>query len=234
MSCKFFRRSLLGMLFGTVLSIAAYAEELVTVMSPTMFRVPYGDSVFDLPKIRMQNSLTYLRVVYSPSVSCPEAPKIALNVKYLDDDKWQTTTFLGNGMFQLRDVALTGVRFLFKQTAYLEVTCQLQVMGGQKPYQENFAGIVHYSGGFINRQGVKLNGSFTTQTVTLKIPQYCNNLEIAEVGTMAGENFVAAGRDRSVPGKYWFGSAVVLDSLYITLNGPLNNACDIPIYVTTR
>ena len=234
---KFLNTVLPGILFALLLTVTAHAQDLVSVTAPSLFSIPYGDSLVELAIGRAQNDLDYVKILYQPAPSCPVAPQIILNVKYSGDEKWYGVAHLGEGKYQLRDSALASARFFFKQTSYTMLQCQLQLVGAlkpQAPYEEHFAGTLAYNGGFVNRSLVEFNDTYKTQTISLRVPQFCANVEIAEVGAVVGEAFIAATKDRSVAGKYWFSKPVELKGLEITLNGPKGLSCDIPVYTTSR
>jgi hypothetical protein len=215
---------------------AQSTSAMTSVVPMTNFKIPYGDSVIELALTRAAQPLNMLQVRYRPAASCPVVPQVGLQARYLNDNRWYNMPVQNEGKFvPAAGRNLAALKVFFKQTAYREVTCQMEIVGfvgSTTPQPEpRFAGTLTYTGGFVNRAPLQLSGSYVGQTLQLKVPQFCSGVEILEVGTLVGEQLLWAAKDQANPTLFRFNATQQLRSLYVTLNGPKGQNCDIPVYV---
>lgn len=147
------------------------------------------------------------------------------------------------GEVALPHVNLQAFAILVDQPTYIRGRCTMHVSvlpqdddGGTDPDPTpgdfELAGVITYQGGFQHRLELPIAGE-KVKRIWARIPAHCAGAEILEAGTVSEGHYDPA---RLVdPAKLIFAVAardgVRAGALSISLNGPTNLSCDIPLYV---
>ncbi|MEY4632091.1 MAG: hypothetical protein RIQ81_2211 [Pseudomonadota bacterium] len=105
---------------------------------------------------------------------------------------------------------------------------------------EELLGVLNYSGGFARQLPVVQSGRAPlTGLVTgirVAIPEFCGQTEVLEAGTVSEGQFDAAAPAQSPAGAFIVnnGHGLRASDILVTLNGPFNAQCAIPVYVKIK
>ena len=217
------------------------AGELVPMTQLTTVTIPQGDTVWNPPLSSVYN-LNPLQLRYNRSPNCPASPPAAVQVHFQSDPAWYATTPEQNGYFRHKGGAIDGLRVNFRQLQYPQLVCDMQIFGvaGDEPTpsgeEPRYVGVVTASGGYVHRKAVTWETAIPAQRFELKVPDFCSRIEIVEAGTVPSkERFVAAKSvHQGTDHLFRFNATMPLTNLVISLNGPKDLTCDIPVYVLTK
>lgn len=126
---KLYGLILLSILFASNL----FAQTQVTIMSPTLLRINYGDSFLALNLAPHHANANLFQVRYAPSPTCPIAPQVSLQVRYDGNQNWYNTTVEQNGIFRHSGFQLNAIKLLFRQLNYQSVDCEMSIVGTVSP-----------------------------------------------------------------------------------------------------
>ena len=244
---QIYRRVLLmAALFGSPLAFAA--GELVPMTPVTTVLIPQGDSVWN-PQLTRVYNLNPLRLHYNPARSCLASPAAAIQVHFQGDASWYATSFEQNGYFRHKGGTIDGVRVNFRQYQYPQMSCAMQILGvsldqpsPQPPppppstEEPRYVGVISYAGGYLNRALVSFPQPINAQRFEIKVPEFCKSVEIVEAGTVpTSEHFIAArGVQTETDRIYTFDAPLALNNLVVSINGPKDLSCDIPLYILAK
>ena len=243
--------SLMAALLSTPSAMAA--REIVPMTAKAMIRIPYGDSSWNFQLDRVYN-LNPLQLRYTLGRSCSVSPPLALQVHYKDDPAWYGTSFEQNGYFRHKGGNLDGVRVNFRQRQAPELICEMQLFGvtTDQPTpptpppttpppagEPEYAGVVTYAGGYLHRSVVTLKQPVNARLFQIKVPEFCGRVEVIEAGTIQGNERFVAARAAGATGTladrvYAFDSVLPLTNLVVSINGPKDLSCDIPLYLLVQ
>lgn len=112
--------------------------------------------------------------------------------------------------------------------------------GNSNDAREELLGVINYNGGFghnlpvvqSNRNG--LNGFVVG--IRIAVPAFCQQTEVLGAGTLSEGKFDAATPASNVPAAFVVngGNGLRVSDILVTVNGPFNNQCAIPVYVKIR
>jgi hypothetical protein len=216
---------------------ASHAATQVTVMPPTLVQINYGDSTLDVNVAPAYDKANLLQVQYVPSPSCPAVPQVSLQVRYQGEALWSQTTVEQGNAFRHRGWGLSAIRLLFRQMSYSMVTCQLSVVGQMDSLvsaEATYVGVLSYDGGFKNRIPFLMNNYYTFNEVEFRIPPFCRDITLLEVGSYSGGQFFWARAQGGSQPFHRYDQIQGANQLVVSLNGPLGSRCDIPVYVSLR
>jgi len=213
------------------------------VTEPILVRIPRGYSEIQL-KLNQASTANPLQIIFAPTAVCPLVRIGSLQVKFLDDAQWYPTTVENGTYFRHRGGNIESVKILFNETRVLGATCQIQVTGmvdsGVPPTPPaepdeasmEYVGVFGYQGGYFHRGVVTWDSPAAIEQFEIRIPSYCQGVDIVEAGALdQAQKFVSAVGINATRHLYRFASPQTLNQIQVSLNGPKNQACDIPVYV---
>ena len=105
---------------------------------------------------------------------------------------------------------------------------------------EELLGVVNYSGGFGRDLPVVLSGRNTLDgfvtTIRVAIPEFCKQTEVLDAGTISEGKFDPATPTRNLRNTFIVngGQGLRASEILVTLNGPFDAQCGIPVYVQMK
>ena len=178
-----------------------------------------------------------IKISYYPSFRCPKDGHGLYGVAIRDrtNKQWHFSKEPGFGFFDLQDLSFDAIRLELQSYKSYTMTCRMvaAIKGASLPDSdlEEYAGVISHQGGFQYRLRVEMEFTYETQFFRIDIPNYCQGLAVDEVGLETSNGFVAAELFDASQSKYRFADPLRLDHLTISLNAPLDKACDLPVYV---
>lgn len=112
--------------------------------------------------------------------------------------------------------------------------------GNQDPTREELLGVINYNGGFghdlpvvqSNRNG--LDGFVVG--IRVAVPEFCQQTEVLGAGTVSEGKFDPATPASNIRGAFVVngGQGLRVSEILVTVNGPFNSQCAIPVYTKIR
>ena len=112
--------------------------------------------------------------------------------------------------------------------------------GNPVDVHEELLGVVNYSGGFGRDLPVVLSGRNTLDgfvtTIRVAIPEFCKQTEVLDAGTISEGKFDPATPTRNLRNTFIVngGQGLRASEILVTLNGPFDAQCGIPVYVKIK
>ena len=241
--------TMFGLIATAPMGAKAHADALnLPITEPINVRIPKGLSELQikLPQISAANPL---QIIFAPTLICPSVSVGALQVKYTDDAQWYPTSIENTTYFRHRGGNIEMVKILFSERRALGKTCQIQVTGivdsgipapAPAPNEPDsasmeYVGMLGYQGGYFHRGVVTWESPAPIDQFEVRIPAYCQGVEVVEAGALdQAQKFISAVGINSNRHLFKFQTPQTLNQIQISLNGPKNQACDIPVYVAKQ
>ena len=231
-------RTALAGLCALALSSAAVAQDGVELEQFDILRLnlPHGASYLDRAYNEAvdANPITVRYVVES---SCRQSPTLGIDVLPEGQRRLETALPDGAGAWRHSGSKLTGIRLNFSNPGY-PVLCTYRLYrpkGGTLPTErETLAGALQYEGGFANRLSMTLPEAKVVQTFRVALPAFCTGVEILEAGTVTEGVFDPATLTQTARNVFTVvGGRQRIREIVVSLNGPVEARCAIPIFLTT-
>lgn len=213
-----------------------YSDE-TRLQAEAFVRLPLGSSVWrvmvDPPERIKSLSLSFTR--------SPSCPPLAARIQYYNPEagQWVQAPF-SDGFFLTQGHMLQYIDVVMTQRSSESAECQIRIFktlpsgrGDEQPSGTAvFAGMYDYKGGFQDAARLVLNKAYYADSIEINMPSFCQNVDLLEVGVLSANQRYPAQRVTS-RGNTWklSRSAMAFNEVYLSLNGPLNQACQIPVYV---
>ncbi len=224
------------MFLGTFLLLASAmgsAAVQKTTILQNRLQLPYGDSYWPI-SFTNNPVLQDLELAY---VAAPGCEKVSYRIDYLPSGSslWFAAVFQ-NGVYRTNGQAIQALRVWLNQRVRPNLLCDFKLQqvwndGTTNPGVGSYAGLIEYKGGFALNQTITLPQPVTAQRLDVLIPDYCKNLEVLEVA-LVQQGKVSKARPVSQEGTSWIvNQATTFDQIQVTLNGPVGQQCQIPVYL---
>lgn len=139
------------------------------------------------------------------------------------------------GVFELPGDGIYLIKFYSQQNRWREGYCRrvVSVREGRTPSGEfRLLGVIRYEGGFVSRANLDLAPALRVSQFHVRIPSFCAGTEILEAGTVTEGVYDIADlvdtNDTLFDVNGGAGSRIA--AVQISLNGPRDTSCDIPVY----
>lgn len=206
------------------------------VMTSGVHGIPYGYSIS--PSLSVPNVDTsggHLTV----TMEGPFCGAFVTNVRYtstFNQPQWQQMRRRGDGGFTYTANRLLYLQFDVTQSNYSYSQCAYRVVlssddEGQGDNEE-FLGVLDYNGGFVRRAPVTFRSATLVKGFRLEIPTFCGNVDVLEGGTLSSGIFDRAVQNRDGSFSVNRGAGLRATEIQVTLNGPTDSVCSIPVYGT--
>lgn len=140
---------------------------------------------------------------------------------------------LGSGRYELQHDSLDAVRLHFHQQGWSRVNCSLYVYVDSAPPGPTptgpLLGVLKYRGGFVSKLPVNV-GWVSLTGFRLAVPTFCGKLDLISAGTVVDSVYYSATKVGADRFRTHLEGSQGVDRLLVTMNGPLDLQCDIPIY----
>lgn len=208
------------------------------ILAQVRLRIPFGNSTWQVP-VQPARAIAGLQVA---TVFTPACPIFYASVQVFNTStgQWQVAPY-ENGIFKVNNAPISSVTVYLTQNAYQFVECDvsLQQWFGTDPKptpslpqgQRTYAGVIDYHGGFVRDQELAFTKPYLSQRVEAKIPAFCKGVELVDVSAPKQDQLFIAKSQVQDPGVWLFSSVFGIDHLRVTLNGPTDASCQIPVYV---
>lgn len=210
------------------------SQEADTLIYSVRLRIPYGLSTWtaDLGADWTANPVK-LRYLIEPSC---RTPYMSLSLRSSVDGTWHRTTRVDTVDTHTLS-SFDAVRFELDSPWFGAVSCEIALFGASEPANDDWgvgvlAGGVEYNGGFGRDLELAVSADERIKGFRIAIPEFCGRAEILEAGTVTEGLFDPATLLDA--GKMIYqvaGSSVRATKIRLTVNGPFDSRCFIPVYV---
>ncbi len=148
-----------------------------------------------------------------------------------------------NGQILLPNAVIHKIGFVFEQRFLRGGNCllRLSALSGngdtndpdQPSSDFELAGVVRYEGGFQDQLVLATDSADKVRQFWVRVPEFCGQVEILEAGTVSEGHYDAArlvDADKQVY-EVNGGAGTRLSEIRVSINGPRNASCDIPVYL---
>ena len=94
---------------------------------------------------------------------------------------------------------------------------------------ETYLGAVSYSGGLMERAGLRLNAITDIRYLRVEVPSFCSG-QVFEVGYVSNGAYLTAERVRDNTFAVNGGRGMLADGVYISINGPVSTGCSVLVF----
>lgn len=227
-----------------------YSETLL--VSERIANIPYGLSGISYTFTKGPVLQKFLRVEFG-GPSCLDTQLYRLD--YANSDAvFRKASYRENGTFETNGFPVRKLMFNFSRTQGGHALCEIRVYGvthevvtpgpippGPGPIPptkpepkplETFAGLIRYNGGFLQNEIVPLASPANVKGFRILVPKYCSQAEIIEAGTLTEGIYQKAEATEASDREFIVkeGHGTIAGSLSITINGPVDLKCTIPVY----
>ncbi len=210
------------------------------------FSIPYGwgfSPIYDFGARPLEVDGLQAQVFVEAGQFCG-ASLYSVDVAYSPTQQLMTRIFPDlNGQIMLPNAVIYKIGFVFEQRFLRGGNCMLRLnalSGGgdtDNPDQPSsdfeLAGVVRYEGGFQDQLALATDGADKVKQFWVRVPEFCGQVEILEAGTVTEGHYDAArlvDADKQVY-EVNGGVGTRLSEVRLSINGPRNAACDIPVYL---
>lgn len=146
-----------------------------------------------------------------------------------------------NGQIRLPNATIYKLGFVFNQTFLRGGNCLVRLSALTQPDDGDtdqpdggfqLAGVVRYEGGFQDQLALATDGADKVKQFWVRVPEFCGQVEVLEAGTVTEGHYEAARLVDRAKQVYEVngGAGTRLSEVRLTINGPRNASCDIPVY----
>ena len=203
----------------------------------TRLRIPYGNSVWTEQMVPAGASP--LLIVYEQTPQCPRSPYLSVFVRLASTGQWQPT-LLQNGLDHYSGSTIDAIEFRFQQPYYVSMTCAIKVFAATEAHpnfpQESLTGAVLHPGGFVQDLELAVPPSKKVTHFRVAIPSFCPNIDVLDAAVVTeGVKEPAQLVDaKSNTFSVNDGTGSRISKILVSLNGPTDQTCHIPIYTTLK
>ena len=150
----------------------------------------------------------------------------------------KTPTVGTNGEYVIAEGHVFALQIDFQQHSWDQATCTLGARAAEEvtpPQQEVLLGAIDYQGGFAQHLELNIGQPVELRTFSVKIPSFCGAVDVEEAGTVSEGIFDRAAFSTTRGGQHYYavaGGHQRTHLIQVTLNGPSNSQCNVPIYGT--
>lgn len=232
---------LMAMLIVSSFARSALAADLAEwrVVMEHSVEVPDGDSYSSDVLLQITDApLLKVEMRDDRGARC-NTQTIALDVSHTTTQRYYTRYYPdADGVFTLESPNVVYVKFHNRQdrwrTAYCRRVLFAKAAGGDGGGEFSIAGVARYGGGFVQRMNVPVETRDKVVKVKVAVPSFCNGAEVLELGTIT-EGVYEPASDRG--GDVFSinrGAGSRISSVQLSINGPRQASCDIPVWIAVE
>lgn len=178
-----------------------------------------------------------IRIAHVVTAGCPaNSTYMKVLVRAAGTKNWQRAT-LSKGYHHYEGGAFDGIRFEIDQPYYSSLTCRWKVYAGAgvSSGEDTLLGAIEYPGGFAQNLEIAVPAKKITH-FRLAVPKFCQAVEILEASTVTEGVKDKAKLINKESNLYSVNDAsgLRISKILITANGPLQSACQIPVFIQEK
>ena len=140
-----------------------------------------------------------------------------------------------NNIFYADIQLVSSVRYNFQQYAFPVAICRIHLARIESrqpipPSRPTLVGLLNYTGGFIEHASTQLTMPTLARRLAVVIPNYCLDLQVLSGRLQTRDRVVEARVLGGNPLQLSSAVALVIEAIDLTLIGPKNQTCELPIY----
>lgn len=225
---------------------ASHAEESNFIPPPgrtvaaQVLTIPAGQSVWQ-QELRPAQQLGGLVVAWEITPRC-QGFDVWLELQDAQTGYWYPTR-RENRIFYHQVPFVSAVRYSFDQRFLPLATCRvlLNTIGQQSPspypppqQRRTLAGVINYTGGFVENASIELNPPLATQHFEIVIPNYCRDLQITAGRVNSQDQWIDGQLASQAPYALKFSQTLQVKTLVLSLLGAQGQNCQLPVYAYVR
>lgn len=241
-------------MFAVLFSLSAFAANVAEIrqsendaadgrqvlIQEFRLRMPTGLSTWE--KSFPATGSSPLHILYVKESSCPRSPGMNVFVRTTGTTHWQQTR-LKDGYDYYDGTTIEAIRFEIQNTGLRPLTCTWRIYADEGMTQpppvstgEELVGAINYAGGFAHNMEMPLTPALNVTHVRFGVPQFCQGLEVLEAATLTEgvkDKAVMVDKEQNLFAVNQ-GNGSRISKIFLSANGPVGKACQIPVYVKLK
>lgn len=205
--------------------------------------LPAGRSVWQ-QELRPAQQLGGLVVAWEITPRC-QGFDVWLELQDAQTGYWYPTR-RENRIFYHQVPLVSAVRYSFDQRALPQASCRvlLNTIGQQPPppsptptptpTRRTLAGVINYTGGFVENASLELNPPLDSDHLEVVIPNYCRDIQITDARVLTQDRWIQGRLSTHAPYELQFDRFLLIKSIALSVLGPQGQNCQIPVYARVR